>query len=140
MTCRGGQHTAHHLKLIIAAGVQHLGKQGRTRDVLVSSKAMAGFISLLSSLISYKRSFHLNWQILQGSAPSTRACLGKKKPKPQTTKGECNSHFNCLPQGQIFMRVGRPITVIFYIWNSRAHPRANCSSKINRLILHNWFS
>lgn len=79
------------------------------------------------------------WANSWGLSARHKSLYLKKKPKKQKAKGECNSHFNCLPQGQIFTGVGHPITVIFSIWNNRAHPHANCSHKINRLILHNWF-
>lgn len=75
MICRGGQHTLHPSKLGAAAGDQHLRKEGPAGAGAVASKAAAGSMFLLRSLISYERSFHLNGRIFEGSALSTITCI-----------------------------------------------------------------
>jgi len=68
MICRGGQHTLHHLKLMIAAGIQHVGKTGLYKGCVAFQQGKRRSVCSISSLISYQGSLHLNGTFFKAQA------------------------------------------------------------------------
>lgn len=66
--CRDGQHTLHHLKLMIAAGMQHVGKTGLYKGCVAFQQGSRRSVCSINSLISYKGSLHLNGAFLKAQA------------------------------------------------------------------------